>query len=51
MYIRVPVELREMIERSAEASERSLNGEIIFQLRRAYEAGSDGEKKRSKKTT
>ncbi|MCF7995781.1 MAG: Arc family DNA-binding protein [Chromatiaceae bacterium] len=36
MYIRVPPELREAIERSAEENGRTMNGEIIFQMRRAY---------------
>ena len=36
MYIRVPVELREMIERSADASERSLNGEIVHRLKQSF---------------
>jgi len=36
MYIRVPLDLREAIEKSASDNERTLNGEIIFRLREAY---------------
>ena len=36
MYIRVPPDVREAIERSADQNERTLNGEIVFRLRQAY---------------
>ena len=36
MYIRVPPDVREAVEKSAAQNERTLNGEIVFRLREAY---------------
>ena len=37
MYIRVPTALREQMEKSAALNERTLTGEVLFRLKKAYE--------------
>lgn len=40
MKLRVPLDLREDIERAARLNERSLNGEIVFRLRQQKTASA-----------
>lgn len=41
--LRLPSGWREKIKREAEKSERSMNAEIVFQLKRAYGANEKSE--------
>lgn len=41
--LRLPPGWREKIKREAEKSERSMNAEIVFQLKRAYGANEKSE--------
>ena len=49
-YVRLPPELKKQVEREAAENGRSVTGEIVYRLKKAYEgvsggrAGSEGQK-------